>query len=99
MQTPEAQESQNLKNSQAIQTQENQVQVSQSQATQTQSGQDLQISQTQQNSQVAPEVAQVNQEVTEVQDLTILDQRPLAGSLVNLDPSKPITVHLKVFKK
>lgn len=53
-----------------------------------------------QNAQVIQANQEVKQEISqEASDLTILDQRPLAGSLVNLDQSRPITVHLKVFKK
>lgn len=105
---------QEIQNSQISQTQTNieqeteaitetQDQLLQTQASQIQVDQDLQTSQTQ-NTQTEPEINQKNLEIQEIQesqeipDLTILDQRPLAGSLVNLNPDKPITVHLKVFK-
>lgn len=54
-----------------------------------------------QNNQAQAQVAQETQNISnpETENLTILDQRPLAGSLINLDSGKPITVHLKVFKK
>jgi hypothetical protein len=105
-QNSQATQSQETQNTQGVQTQETKTipENQNAQITQAQNGQDLQTTKTQQlqenqNLQQAPQVAQTNQEVQETQDLTILDQRPLAGSLVNLDPRRPITVHLKVFKK
>ncbi|KKP29359.1 MAG: Sensor histidine kinase [candidate division TM6 bacterium GW2011_GWF2_30_66] len=102
---------QEAQNSQIMQTQTNleqetkaspetQDQSMQTLESQMQNGQDMQTSQTQ-NVQTEPEINQENINTTEIQetpDLTILDQRPLAGSLVNLNPDKPITVHLKVFR-